>query len=70
MLPALATAILPKTDRTEPALQFTGDPFATKASLRDMAEIPRPAFAQGYCGQAKLGMTRGQGGDSRAKVGG
>ena len=27
------------------------------AGLRGQAEIPRPAFARGYGGQAKLGMT-------------
>lgn len=32
-------------------------PFHSDARLRDKAEIPRPAFARGYGGQAKLGMT-------------
>ena len=41
--------------RVAPESKYLG--FIPKVGLRDLAEIPRPAFAQGYCGQARLGMT-------------
>ena len=41
--------------RAAPESKYLG--FIPLVSLRDRAEIPRPSFAQGSGGQARLGMT-------------